>query len=69
MKFDKYGKIVWSLKSSAVERQNSLSPYTMQQLEDCGIERESVKIVVDIVPEESVNELLEIIENLSRSLK
>ena len=69
MKFDKYGKIVWSLKSRAVETQNSLSPETMQRLEDRGIERESVKIVADMVPEESVNELLEIIENLSWSLK
>ena len=69
MKFDKYGKIVWSLKSSAVERQNSLSPDTMQRLEDCGIETNAVKTFVGMVSEKRANEALEIIENLSRSLK
>ena len=69
MKFDKYGKIVWSLKSRAVERQNSISPDTMQQLEEVGIETKSVKTFVDMVSEEKANEALEIIEKLARLQK
>ena len=69
MKFDKYGKIVWSLKSRAVERQNFLEPETMQRLEDCGIEEKTIKTFVDMVSEERMNEVLEIIGRLARSLK
>ena len=69
MKFDKYGKIVWSLKSRAVERQNSLSPDTMQLLEEVGIETKSVKTFVDMVSEERANEALEIIGKLARLQK
>lgn len=69
MKFDRNGKIVWSLRARAVETQNSLSPDTMQELEKCGMERSAVKIVADMVPAESVGELLEIIESLARLQK
>ena len=69
MKFDKNGRIVWSLRAGAVEMQNSLSPETMQELEKCGIERGAVKIVADMVPVESVGELLEIVGSLARLQK
>ena len=69
MKFDKYGKIVWSLKSRAVERQNFLEPETMQRLEEVRIETKSVKTFVDMVSEEMANEALEIIGKLARLQK
>jgi hypothetical protein len=67
MKFDKYGRRIRA--SASAEVQNSLDPETVQRLQSLGIEIGAVEIFADMIPEESLSDLLEIIGKLVRLQK
>lgn len=68
MKFDKYGRYVQKGQKS-VEVCNAISSKVMQQLQNLGIKIGNVATFVEMVPEESTVEALEIIGKLARLQK